>query len=239
MPPIKITDTLADIVTQNPCLSRLFEEEGIDYCCGGKKNLETACREKGLSPSELISKLEQRMKSASQEQTVDASTMSLTELADHIEQTHHAYLRNEFPRLDKLTEKVATVHGSQNRSLYQVRETYQAMRDELLSHLAKEEQILFPLIRQIEANESPTSFHCGSIANPIRQMELEHTEAGSALEKLHSLTNGYRAPESACNTYRAMLDALAELERDLHQHIHKENNILFPRAIKMESEKNK
>ena len=108
------------------------------------------------------------------------------------------------------------------------------MRD----HFAKEEQILFPMVQQLDASETAPAFHCGSLANPIGQMESEHTEAGSALEELRELTDGYAPLDWACNTYRAMLDALARLEQDLHLHIHKENNLLFPRALEMEREKN-
>ncbi len=237
MPAIQITDTVAEVVTRCPSLSRLFEQEGIDYCCGGKKTLDVVCEKKGLDATEFVSRLEELANCGLNENVVDADAMSLTELADHIEQTHHAYLRSEFPRLEKMTKRVASVHGEKNPALLEIRDTYAAMSEELLNHLAKEEQILFPMVRQIDASETAPQFHCGSLANPIHQMELEHSEAGSALEKLRELTDDYIPPQWACNTYRAMFDALAELERDLHQHIHKENNILFPRAIKMESEK--
>ena len=162
--------------------------------------------------------------------------MTLTDLANHIEETHHAYLRAEFPRLDMMTEKVAAVHGDHNESLHAVRQTFLALVAELQSHMMKEEQILFPMVRQIDSDEPTPASHCGTIANPIRQMEAEHDIAGSALETLNGLTNGYTPPEWACNTYRAMLDALAHLESDMHQHIHKENNVLFPRAIELENE---
>ena len=167
----------------------------------------------------------------------DATAMSLTELADHIEQTHHAYLRAELPRIDAMTEKVATVHGARDARLRQVRETFLELARELSSHMMKEEQILFPLIRQLDTSATAPSFHCGSLANPIRQMESEHTDAESALERLHQLTDDFRPPDCACGTRRAMLDALASLNRDLRDHIHKENDILFPRSLQMENEK--
>jgi regulator of cell morphogenesis and NO signaling len=162
--------------------------------------------------------------------------MSLTELADHIEQTHHTYLRSEFPRLDWLTRKVASVHGEHEPRLRQIRMTFLEFVQELSSHMMKEEQFLFPMLRRLEASKSSVAFHCGSLANPIGQMELEHQSAGSALERFRELSDGYNAPDWACNTFRAMLDALAHLERDMHQHVHKEENILFPRAIKLEAE---
>ena len=232
-----VNDTVGDMVTRRPALSRVFEEAGIDYCCGGKKTLDEVCREKGLESQAILSTLEKAALAPAGESVVDAASMSLTELADHIEQTHHAYLRSEFPRLDRMTEKVASVHGGKNSNLHQIRETFITLAGELSSHMMKEEQILFPMVRELDASEAAPSFHCGSLANPIRQMESEHTQAGSALEKFKELTDGYTPPDWACNTYRAMLDGLAHLEDDLHLHIHKENNVLFPRALKMESEK--
>lgn len=228
-------DTVGAVVTRQPSLSRVFEKAGIDYCCGGKKSLEDACREKGIDLDELVNRLEEAQASQEKENVVDAAVMSLTELADHIETTHHAYLRSELPRLDAMTEKVASVHGEKDSRLREVRETYRALAAELTSHMMKEEQILFPMVRQLEATESAQEFHCGSVQNPIGQMEHEHDQAGAALERLRELTDGYTPPEWACNTYRALLDALSHLERDLHQHIHKENNVLFPRTITMES----
>lgn len=237
MTTIQSTNTVAEIVTNCPALSRIFEQEGIDYCCGGKKTLDTVCEKKGIDTQGLIAKLENYSPTNRDENIVDATAMSLTELADHIEQTHHTYLRNEFPRLDKMTKRVATVHGDKEPRLHQIRDAFSALSEELLNHLMKEEQILFPMIRQLEASETTPDFHCGSLANPITQMESEHTQAGSALENFRELTDNYTPPDWACNTYRAMVDGLADLERDLHQHIHKENNVLFPRAIEMESEK--
>lgn len=225
--------TVGEMVMHRPALSRVFEKVGIDYCCGGKKTLEDACREKGLDPKTLLLTLEATASSVDGA-AVDAATMSLTDLADHIEQTHHAYLRSEFPRLNELTEKVASVHGEKEARLFQVRDTYLMLAEELSTHMMKEERILFPMIRQLDASETASGFHCGSIANPIGQMEAEHDQAGSALEKLRELTGDFTAPDWACNTYLAMLDAMVNLEADLHQHIHKENNVLFPRAIEME-----
>lgn len=223
-------------MVRHPAISRVFEQVGIDYCCGGKKPLDEASREKGLDPELLLSKLEAAA-SSTDVPVVDAAAMSLTDLADHIEQTHHAYLRAEFPRLDALTGKVASAHGDKDPGLHQLRETFLELSAELSSHMLKEEQILFPLVRQLDAGETAPEFHCGSLAAPIQQMESEHDQAGEALGKLRELTDGYSTPEWACNTYRALMDALAHLEYDLHQHIHKENNVLFPRALLMESEK--
>ena len=233
----QVNDTVGDVVARCPVLSRVFEEAGIDYCCGGNKTLDQVCREKGLDSAGLLATLEETARAPAGESVVDAAAMSLTELADHIEQIHHTYLRSEFPRLKEMAEKVASVHGERDSRLHQIRETVFELIGELSNHMMKEEQILFPMVRQLDASATTPIFHCGSLGNPIQQMESEHSNAGSALEKLRDLTDGYTPPDWACNTYRAMLDALAHLERDLHLHIHKENNVLFPRAIEMESEK--
>lgn len=168
----------------------------------------------------------------------DTATMPLSELADHIEQTHHVYLRSEFPRLDEVTQKVASVHGDKDPRLHQVRDTFLALAGELSNHMMKEEQILFPMLRQLAASDETPRFHCGMLANPIGQMEMEHEQADSALVRLRELTDGFAIPDWACNSYRDLLDALEHFEQDLHEHIHKENNVLFPRALEMEQRKN-
>lgn len=234
----KLTDTVGAIVAQHPALSRVFESERIDYCCGGKKTVEEACAGKGIDPQEFLARLESSAAAAADgPEVVDARAMSLTELADHIQQTHHAYLREELPRIEGLTKKVASVHGNDDPRLREVVDVFLAMAGELSAHTFKEDRILFPMIRQLEQAAATPAFHCGSVAHPIRQMELEHDEAGSALDRLRELTDDFTPPDWACNTYRAMIEALVSLELDLHQHIHKENNVLFPRALDMEAER--
>lgn len=232
----KVTDTVGSIVAQRPALSRVFEQVGIDYCCGGKIPLDEACRKKGIDPTQLLATLAQAAAMPS-ETGVNAAAMTLTSLVEHIEATHHGYLKTELPRLEAMTKKVAAVHGEHDARLAQVRDTYAGLAAEMGSHMMKEEQILFPMIRQLEASATLPAFHCGSVGNPIRVMEMEHDQAGAALATMRTLTDGFTPPDWACNTYRAMLDALAHLEDDLHQHVHKENNILFPRAIALESSK--
>lgn len=228
--------TVGDFVRENPNRARVFESLQIDYCCGGKVPLEQACKKQGLEPSAVLSQLEQCDQSGRSASLVDADSMTLTELADHIEATHHAYLKEELPRLDFMTDKVARVHGEHEPRLAQTRQAFLALKAELEPHMMKEERILFPIIRQLEQADGPLQFHCGSVANPIRQMEHEHDQAGGALGVLSESTDRYTPPEWACNTYRAMLDSLARLEADMHQHVHKENNVLFPKAIQLEAE---
>ncbi len=234
MQTIDIQTTVGELVRQVPSRARVFESHKIDYCCGGKIPLADACQRKGLSPDALLQQLSD-LDSASNDQTlIDADAMSLTELANHVEQTHHAYLKEELPRLEFMTEKVTRVHGDNEPRLLKVREAFIALKAELEPHMMKEEQVLFPLIRELEAATSKPEFHCGSVANPIRQMEHEHDHAGDALEIIRTESDDFTPPEWACNTYRAMLDALEELESNMHQHVHKENNVLFPKAIELE-----
>lgn len=232
---IDVQATVGELVREMPSRARVFESMMIDYCCGGKVSLADACAKKKIDPSVTVEQLQQCDAQLTDDQTVDPDAMSLTELADHIESTHHAYLREELPRLDFMTEKVARVHGDHEPRLLQTREAFLALKAELEPHMMKEEKILFPMVRQLEASIERPEFHCGSVGNPIRQMEHEHDQAGDAFEILSESTDSYTPPEWACNTYRAMLDSLAQLERDMHQHIHKENNVLFPKAIELEN----
>ncbi len=233
----KINDTLGAVVTRCPSLSRVLDKAGIDYCCGGKRTLGEACREKGLDPEAFIALLEASTEASTKEPVLNTTDMSLTELADHIEAVHHSYLQSEFPRLEQLTEKVTSVHGEKNARLHQIRALFLELSSELSRHMMKEERILFPMIRELDTSETMPNFHCGSLANPIRQMDIEHKQAGEALEKLRELADDYTAPEWACESYRAMLNGLLQIEQDLHLHIHKENNQLFPRAIALEKDK--
>ena len=230
--------TVGDLVKDRPGRSRVFEDLKIDYCCGGKVPLAEVCENQDLDLQAVLQRLQESdaQSAADEGPLADADAMSLTELVNHIEQTHHEYLKAELPRLDAMTQKVLEVHASSDRRLADVRRAYVTLYEELVGHMMKEEQILFPMIRQLESATGTPAFHCGSVANPIRQMEFEHDSAGNALAILNGFTDGYQPPEWACNTYRAMLDGLKQLEWDLHQHIHKENNVLFPKAIRLEAE---
>ena len=226
--------TVGQLVRECPSRARVFESLSIDYCCGGKVPLELACEKRGVDVADVLKKLEASDATNEPADVVDADTMTLTELADHIEATHHAYLKEELPRLEMMTDKVARVHGEKEPRLLKIRQAFVALKAELEPHMMKEERVLFPIIRQLEASQSPSEFHCGSVANPIRQMEYEHDQAGNELEVIRRASDDFVPPEWACNTYRAMLDALQSLEANMHQHVHKENNVLFPKAIELE-----
>ena len=227
--------TIGEIVRERPNRARVFESLKIDYCCGGKVSLTDACNRRKIDLADVLNQLRQCDTDNTGNKIIDADAMTLTDLADHIVGTHHEYLRNELPRLDFMTEKVSRVHGDKEPRLLTIREAFIALKNELEPHMQKEEQILFPMIRQLEASTTKSESQCGSVGNPIRQMEHEHDQAGNALAVLRESSDGFVPPDWACNTYRAMLDALEQLEGDLHQHIHKENNVLFPSALKLES----
>lgn len=221
-------------VVEYPHTSRLFEQLKIDYCCAGSRSLEVACRERHLDAESVAAQLREAKRIASSEPTDDWSQAPLPTLCDHIEQTHHLYLKSELPRLTKLIAKVNRVHGDSDPSLPVLQQVFVELRAELEPHLFKEEQVLFPAIRKLVSAAAPLHFPFGTVANPIRMMELEHDGAGNALERIRELTQDFAVPARACNTYLAMLDGLRELEADMHQHVHKENNILFPRALAAE-----
>lgn len=234
MQTIDLQSTVGDLVRAVPSRARVFESMRIDYCCGGKIVLADVCAKKHITPATVLARLQESDAASGAQAVVDADSMSLTQLADHIEKTHHVFLREELPRLDFMTEKVARVHGDHDPRLVAVRKAFVSLKNELEPHMIKEEQVLFPIIRQLEASADRPELHCGSVANPIRQMEHEHDQVGDELAILREATDGFVPPEWACNTYRAMLDLLGRLEADMHQHIHKENNVLFPKALSLE-----
>ncbi|MCH8145771.1 MAG: iron-sulfur cluster repair di-iron protein [Gemmatimonadetes bacterium] len=228
--------TVGQMVVERPQRSRVFDRLHIDYCCGGKRTLEEACAKRGLDLKAVLAELEAfDAEAEAQGDAVRPANLTMTELADDIERTHHAYLREELPRLGDLVKKVSAVHGQAHPWLSGLTSVYAELVAELEPHMLKEEQILFPLIRELDQATTAPSFHCGSVGNPIRMMEMEHQNAGAALDRIREMTTDYEIPEGACNSFRAMLSGLEHLEADLHLHIHKENEILFPKASEMEA----
>jgi len=227
--------TVGQFVRQRPSRTRILDNLGIDYCCGGKKPLEQALRDKGLDPATALQVLQAAEQAVPLGDSGDLSKMNMTQLIDHIEQAHHVYLKQELPRLRAMTAKVAGVHGDKAANLKELAQTVAAIADELFNHLGKEEQILFPSLRELESTGRMTHACFGTVRNPIRMMEHEHDNAAELLGRIRELAGGYTMPEWGCNTYRAMLDGLAQLEADTHQHIHKENNLLFPMAVEAEA----
>ncbi len=227
--------TVGEWVTERPSRSRVFEGLGIDYCCGGKQPLDTACSKAGHDLEEVMEALRESDMRVAGEEDIDWSQGKMTDLVDHIVSTHHAYLRRELPRLAEMGAKVIAAHGARHPELARCQEVYLMLRSELSSHMDKEEQILFPMIKALEGAECVPPSECGGIEIPVAVMEDEHDNAAQALSMLRDLTKGYEPPDEACNTYRAWLDGLRELEADMHRHVHKENNILFPKAIQLQA----
>ena len=227
--------TVAQWVSEYPQTARVFEDLQVDFCCGGDTPLAEACGQKQLDSNAILARLTEVVSAAQSEPSENWLRARLTDLCDHIQRTHHAYLRRELPRLSDLIDKVVSAHGENQPELGELRQVFAALRAELEPHMFKEEQILFPAIRQLEQAVDRPSFPFGTVANPIHMMEHEHDAAGNALAQIRRLTHGFLRPENACNTYRVMLDSLQHLERDMHQHVHKENNILFPRAQELEN----
>jgi len=226
--------TVGELVVERPGRARVFEKLGIDYCCGGKKPLTQACRDKGLDVTQVVRQLES-YDLPHEADARDWSTAPLGDLADHIEQSHHQYLKEELPPLQALARKVAAVHGEAHPELSELYDVVVGFRNELESHMLREEAVLFPLCRKLDGTTVPEFLRNASIQGPISVMVREHEDAGDALARMRALTADFTPPAGACNSYRALFDRLATLERDMHQHVHKENNILFPRAVEAES----
>lgn len=228
------SQSVGALVAAEPSRSRIFEAFRIDYCCGGKHSLKEACRKSGVEVESVLRALNRAEGLKDSRDDSDPAGMALDTLCDHIVERHHDYLRRELPRLVAMSDKVARVHGDKDARLEGVAETMRQLADELERHTIKEERVLFPAIRELARSEGLPFMPFGTLANPIHAMESEHDEAGGGLERLAELTDDYTPPPWACNTYQALLDGLHDLQLDLHQHIHKENNILFPRALEEE-----
>ena len=220
-------ETVGRLVAEVPTRARVFERLGIDYCCGGHRPLDEVARERGLDLAQLVRSVESA--EAPTGATPDWLAATDEALIGHILESHHRYLHEELPALQLLVHKVLRVHGDSHPELAEVRRTYDAFAAELLGHMMKEEQILFPMMERLRRGEIDAAGRCGD--NPLRVMRLEHEGAGRGLARLRELTREYAAPEGACNSYRAMLARLEHMEQDTHEHVHKEENILFPRFV--------
>jgi regulator of cell morphogenesis and NO signaling len=228
---IGIEMTLGAIVTSHPSLARELERRKLDYCCGGAATLGQACREAGLDALLVAAELSS---SVGDEGPASWAHLDVDDLVAHLVETHHHYLWDELPRLQALLDTVVGVHGDRHPELHEIAASFRAIRADIESHLVKEEQVLFPAIRELASSTAVPTFGFGTIGNPISAMLRDHDELGSLLRDLRTSTNDYAVPDDGCASYRALFDGLAQLEADTHLHVHKENNVLFPRVVLLE-----
>lgn len=221
---------LGDIVTKDFRSASVLSEAGLDFCCGGKKTLGAACREKGINTEEIMGKL-----AALEEQPSvpgqNFNDWQLDFLCDYIVNTHHAYLKKTLPDLLFYTQKIMDVHGERHHELKDVAELFAKINSELVPHLDREETLLFPAIREAVKTKSQAAIN--TIASEISRMHGEHESAGGAMDEINQITGNYQVPPDGCNTYMVTYKLLKEFEDDLHIHVHLENNILFPKSLKL------
>lgn len=229
-------ETLGQIAAKDLRKAEVFRKYGLDFCCGGKKSVKEACAEKGLDAD----RIERELENVDQVPMVAQQNFNewkLDFLAEYIENVHHAYVRKQLPEIRGYAAKVLGVHGAQHPELSRIRELVEEVSQELLSHMIKEEKVLFPYIKSLWAKanqEAAAPF--GSVQAPINMMEMEHELVGENMEEIRELTNHYALPADACASYALLYKMLEDFERDLHLHIHLENNILFPKAIELEKQ---
>lgn len=232
-------ETIGELVAKDYRKAQVFKKYGLDFCCGGKKSVKAACEEKGIDADKVEAELNAFTETPAAK-TENYDNWGLGFLGDYIVNKHHAYVRESIPALTEYTTKIARVHGGRHPELVEVAKHFAAVAAELTSHMPKEERILFPYIKQMEeAQKNGTTIDrpaFGTIQSPINMMEMEHTAAGGDMEAIRTLTQNYELPADACATYRVAFSKLQEFEDDLFNHIHLENNILFPKAIALEKE---
>jgi len=232
-----IEDSIGELVAKDLRKAEVFKKFNIDFCCGGKKTLSQVCNDKQINIKDIESDLE-KLDSTSESVSQNYNEWSLDFLVDFIINTHHKYVKNSLPILLEYTAKVAKVHGKEHLEVVAIYDLFKEASDELNLHMMKEETILFPYIKQLVNEKNSVNEGCsfGTVKNPIRMMEHEHDVVGNIFKTIRGLSNDYTPPVDACTTYKLSYKKLEEFENDLHQHIHLENNILFPKSIKLESE---
>ena len=227
--------TLGSIVAEDYRAAAVLDRYGIDFCCSGKRTLEEACSAKGCKPAVVVAELECASGAAAEAQSDNA--WETADLVTHIVTTHHGYVRHAVPRIASYLDKLVTVHGARHPELARVAQHFEELSNELLMHMYKEEEILFPYVRSLAAIEAgapapPNVF--GTVRNPIRMMEAEHAGAGQELAMIRELTSDFHVPADGCATYSVCYKELEAFDADLRRHIHLENNVLFPKAIALE-----
>ena len=223
--------TLGAIVTRHPSLARELERRKLDYCCGGAVTLGQACRDGGLDEMLVAAELTSAI---GDDGPASWSHLEIVDLVEHVVETHHRYLWDELPRLQALVDKVVGVHGDRHPELHEIALCFQAIRTDIEPHLVKEERVLFPAIGQLATSSTAPTFEFGTIGNPISAMLRDHDELGALLRQLRAVTDDFTVPDDGCASYTALFEGLEQLEADTHLHVHKENNVLFPRVVLLE-----
>jgi regulator of cell morphogenesis and NO signaling len=221
--------TLASLVEASPAHARVFESLGLDYCCGGDQTLATACEEGGLDVDDVRDRLAEA-RDRSDGDGADYEWDDLEDLADHIVDAHHDYLREELPKLGDIVETVADVHGESHPELHDVEAEFHELTAEIREHIGEEEEELFPVVGKLDSGDRLLAEEAERLHEAIRNFEEDHAATADRLERIAELTDDYAVPDGACPSYQSMLKRLDQLERDTHMHVHKENNVLFDRA---------
>lgn len=234
-------ETLGQIAAKDLRKAQIFKKYGLDFCCGGKKTVKEACKEKGLDVTKIEQELQQADKMPAS-RPLPYNDWSLDFLSDYIVNTHHSYVQKNLPDIRAYAEKVMKVHGNRHPELLPIYQLVEEVNAELTAHMVKEEKVLFPFIKELVAASNSAqplhAAHFGSVQNPINMMEMEHEMVGKNLAQIRELTNNYSLPEDACASYSLLYRMLDEFEEDLHLHVHLENNILFPKALEIEKKLN-
>lgn len=227
--------TIGDIVASDYRTTQVFRTFGLDFCCGGNKTIKEAATQGEVDPVHVERALE---KLGSERIAKDYNDWSLDFLIDYIIKVHHRFTRDKLRETNTYIQKVAKIHGDQHQELYIVYEEFSSLYSDLIAHLNQEEEVLFPYIKNLIATERDgteiDSERFGTGAEPVSLLEVEHEEAGQTMKRIRKLTDGFTPPEDACNTYLVLYKNLEAFEKDLHKHVHLENNILFPKALELE-----
>lgn len=230
--------TVGEYVANDFRTAALFSKYGIDFCCKGNRTLDEVCAKKDINPEELEKEI-QTVLETKNDQAIDFKSWSPSLLIDYIVEKHHSFVEEKTPILLQFLDKLCKVHGERHPELFEINSLFKLSAGDLAQHMKKEELILFPFIQNMvkaqKENQPIQEPHFGTVENPIAMMKDEHLIEGERFDKIATLTDGFTPPEDACSTYKVTYQMLKEFEQDLHKHIHLENNILFPKAIRLQA----
>ncbi|SMO86592.1 iron-sulfur cluster repair di-iron protein [Fodinibius sediminis] len=233
--------TIGQIVADNYQAAEVFNAFDMDFCCGGDRTVDEACQEVNINPNEVWQALKELETDGARQENY--TEWSLDFLIDYIINNHHKFSREKLPEIGQYAKKVASVHGDRYPELQKIYYEFTKLHGDIINHLQKEEELLFPYVKRLveaeKKGKQPKTPDFGKAANPISMMEHEHDQSGAAMEKIRELSDDFTPPDDACTTYRLLFENLEAFEKDLHKHVHLENNILFPKAIELEQSLNR